>query len=566
MAEGLERVGLLKHIEEWTPATSSRTLLPSPQDPVLNQAPLTVGASSYFDFSASGRQNAFESEGQPDVDGMVDVSSPQPILGTSSTPHNPMPVPPRSAPLRPTLSTDLHSQVKSEMIGANGQKKQVIVLGSGDFGLALANRFARASYSVLVVSRNPSRIRQQVREFGGKVATTEEAHRHEEDMRVVVVALPFRIMQNLDDDSPLPDLLEGKILIDVSNREKPDMDPGNRSQAEILQMQFPRSTVVKAFNILSSHTLSQGVGGTQVPVCGNDDEARAVVSEMVQDLGFIPQDLGHLMNAREVENMPFVFFTAWKPALLLSLVIWGFFFLITIINLDVCLIVRNHKTSNATIDWSVFNALAKDNVSTSCASTALFLLSLCYLPGVLAGYLQLFRGTKYSEFPCCLDRWMKGRKQLGLIMLFNAAIHGVCELGGSERIGSVGSERIGSRGSWRYPTFLASGIYSLLLACILGLTSMRSVSVSLTWREFSRIQRYMGWMVFILAILHIVFLVWGNFFNFSFECYVPSIGQLVILLPLVTVLLKLPLLLPSVDTTLTNIRLGCFVSSAHQNG
>ncbi|KAK4305108.1 hypothetical protein Pmani_022984 [Petrolisthes manimaculis] len=553
MAEGLERVGLLKHIEEWTPDTSSRTLLSSPQDPVLNQAP------SYFDFSASGRQNAFESEGQPDVDGMVDVSSPQPILGTSSTPHNPIPVPPISAaPLRSTLSTDQHSQVKSEMIGANGQKKQVIVLGSGDFGLALASRFARASYSVMVVSRNPSRIRQQVREFGGKVTTIEEAHRHEGGIRVVVVALPFRIMQNLDDDSLLPDLLEGKILIDVSNREKPDMDPGNRSQAEVLQMQFPRSTVVKAFNTTSSHTLSQGVGGTQVPVCSNDDEARAVVSEMVQDLGFIPQDLGHLMNAREVENMPFMFFTAWKPALLLSLVIWGFFFLITIINLDVCLIVRNHKTSNATIDWSVFSALAKDNVSTSCGSTALFFLSLCYLPGVLAGYLQLFRGTKYSEFPCCLDRWMKGRKQLGLIMLFNAAIHGVCELGGSERIGS--------RSSWRYPTFLASGIYSLLLACILGLTSLHSVSVSLTWREFSRIQRYMGWMVFILAILHIVFLVWGNFFNFSFECYVPSIGQLVILLPLVTVLLKLPLLLPCVDTTLTNIRLGCFVSSANQSG
>lgn len=60
--------------------------------------------------------------------------------------------------------------------------------------------------------------RQNVKEFGGKVATVEEAHRQEEGPRVVVVALPFRVLQNLDVDSPLHDLLEGKILVDVSNR------------------------------------------------------------------------------------------------------------------------------------------------------------------------------------------------------------------------------------------------------------------------------------------------------------------------------------------------------------
>lgn len=46
-----------------------------------------------------------------------------------------------------------------------------------------------------------------------------------------------------------------------------------------------------------------------------------------------------------------------------------------------------------------------------------------YYTGVLAGYLQLYRGTKYSEFPHWLDRWLKGRKQLGLLMLLNAILH-----------------------------------------------------------------------------------------------------------------------------------------------
>lgn len=46
-----------------------------------------------------------------------------------------------------------------------------------------------------------------------------------------------------------------------------------------------------------------------------------------------------------------------------------------------------------------------------------------YYTGVLAGYLQLYRGTKYSEFPHWLDRWLKGRKELGLLMLLNAILH-----------------------------------------------------------------------------------------------------------------------------------------------
>ena len=34
-----------------------------------------------------------------------------------------------------------------------------------------------------------------------------------------------------------------------------------------------------------------------------------------------------------------------------------------------------------------------------------------------------FRGTKYSRFPAWLDRWLKMRKQFGLLMLFSACMH-----------------------------------------------------------------------------------------------------------------------------------------------
>ena len=64
-----------------------------------------------------------------------------------------------------------------------------------------------------------------------------------------------------------------------------------------------------------------------------------------------------------------------------------------------------------------------DNMNKTLAVHALVTLALCYLPGVLAAWLQIVRGTKYSRFPSWLDNWLKMRKQLGLLMFFAASIH-----------------------------------------------------------------------------------------------------------------------------------------------
>ena len=73
--------------------------------------------------------------------------------------------------------------------------------------------------------------------------------------------------------------------------------------------------------------------------------------------------------------------------------------------------------------WHLWNHIPMDNVNKTLAVHSLTTLALCYLPGVIAGWLQIFRGTKYSRFPTWLDNWLKMRKQLGLLMLFAASIH-----------------------------------------------------------------------------------------------------------------------------------------------
>ena len=90
---------------------------------------------------------------------------------------------------------------------------------------------------------------------------------------------------------------------------------------------------------------------------------------------------------------------------------------------------KSNHISNGTKnwDWDIFwnnvGALPVTNVNRALACQALNMLAICYLPGCIAAYIQLVRGTKYSRFPNFLDQWLKMRKYLGLLMLLTASIH-----------------------------------------------------------------------------------------------------------------------------------------------
>ena len=73
--------------------------------------------------------------------------------------------------------------------------------------------------------------------------------------------------------------------------------------------------------------------------------------------------------------------------------------------------------------WGRFETIPVTTVNSTLAVHAITLLALCYLPGCIGAWIQIFRGTKYSRFPNWLDKWLKMRKQLGLLMLFSASLH-----------------------------------------------------------------------------------------------------------------------------------------------
>lgn len=134
-------------------------------------------------------------------------------------------------------------------------------------------------------------------------------------------------------------------------------------------------------------------------------------------MGFMPVDMGSLASAREVEAMPLRLLPGWKVPTLLALGLFVCFYAYNFVRDVLHPYVQEGKNK--------FYKLPVSVVNTTLPCVAYVLLSLVYLPGVLAAALQLRRGTKYRRFPDWLDHWLQHRKQIGLLSFYCAALHAV---------------------------------------------------------------------------------------------------------------------------------------------
>merc|ERR1719400_1666222 len=124
---------------------------------------------------------------------------------------------------------------------------KICVIGSGDFGRALAGRLANSGYQVTIASRDIARNRDLIPPTVGVCDITQVS-----SADVVLVAIPAIFYSSL----PL-ELLKDKIVVDVSNRNKVRRAASEPSQAEHLAELLPFSRVVKSFNVLSAYSLGK---------------------------------------------------------------------------------------------------------------------------------------------------------------------------------------------------------------------------------------------------------------------------------------------------------------------
>lgn len=176
-------------------------------------------------------------------------------------------------------------------------------IGAGNIGGTAAKLLSTAGHDVVISnSRGPESLTDVEKATGARAVTAEEAARFGE---VVFVSIPLGKYKSLS-----PEDLNGKIVID-SNNYYPDrdgqiaeLDSGSETSSELLAKHLPGSRVVKAFNtIWFEHLRSEGdtskpLGERRVIfVSGDDTEAKGIVAELIQEIGFAPYDLGSLAGS-----------------------------------------------------------------------------------------------------------------------------------------------------------------------------------------------------------------------------------------------------------------------------
>ena len=179
---------------------------------------------------------------------------------------------------------------------------QIAIIGAGNVGRALATSLTRAGHDVTITAAHPEHAVDAASATG---ATASDSNRDAATKaQVVVLAVPAQSIGEIAGE--LGNTLDGKVVVDVSNRPTPSAEGPGTSIAEELQGTVPGARVVKAFNTaFASRQADPNVGGIAPDgyVAGDDADAKQTVLDVVQSVGFRPVDAGLLVAARTLEGM-----------------------------------------------------------------------------------------------------------------------------------------------------------------------------------------------------------------------------------------------------------------------
>ena len=179
---------------------------------------------------------------------------------------------------------------------------KIAIIGAGNVGRALATSLTRAGHDVTITAAHREHAAEAAGQTGATAGTSNAAAAA--GAQVVVLAVPAQALAQIAGD--MGSSLDGKVVVDVSNRPTPTPDGAATSIAEELQGTLPGAHVVKAFNTaFASRQASPKVGGIAPDgfVAGDDASAKQTVLDVVESVGFRPVDAGSLASARTLEGM-----------------------------------------------------------------------------------------------------------------------------------------------------------------------------------------------------------------------------------------------------------------------
>jgi 8-hydroxy-5-deazaflavin:NADPH oxidoreductase len=183
------------------------------------------------------------------------------------------------------------------------------IIGAGNIGSQLARLAVQHGHQVVIAnSRGPETLTDLVAELGddARAVTRDEAAAAGE---IVVVTTPLAAIETI----PVEPLV-GKVVIDTNNYYPQRdghiqaLDDETTTTAELLQDHLPGARVVKAFNHIGAADLTGHATPAGTPdrralvVAGDDDAAKAVVADLIDEFGFDVVDAGPLAEGWRIQR------------------------------------------------------------------------------------------------------------------------------------------------------------------------------------------------------------------------------------------------------------------------
>jgi 8-hydroxy-5-deazaflavin:NADPH oxidoreductase len=189
---------------------------------------------------------------------------------------------------------------------------KVGILGSGEVGKALAKGFVTHRYQVAMGTDHAEKLAEFKRENPRIETSTFEQSAQSGD--IVVLCVKGTVAEKIAEK--VKGHLSGKTVIDTTNPIA-DTPPQNgvlkfftnfeESLMERLEKIIPNAHFVKAFNSIGSGFMvnpdfRDGTKPTMF-ICGNNEEAKKNVSEILERFGFEVEDMGKAESARAIEPL-----------------------------------------------------------------------------------------------------------------------------------------------------------------------------------------------------------------------------------------------------------------------
>jgi 8-hydroxy-5-deazaflavin:NADPH oxidoreductase len=189
---------------------------------------------------------------------------------------------------------------------------KVGILGSGDVGKTLAKGFLKHGYQVTIGTDHAEKLAEFKRE-NPQIETVAFEHAAQSG-DIVVLCVKGSVAEKIIEK--VKRHLSGKTVIDTTNPIA-DAPPENavlkfftsleESLMERLQKIAPNAQFVKAFNSIGSGLMiNPDFRDNTKPtmfICGNNDDAKRKVYEILEKFGFEIEDMGKAESARAIEPL-----------------------------------------------------------------------------------------------------------------------------------------------------------------------------------------------------------------------------------------------------------------------